>query len=97
MTTWRALFIVTMIQTTESGDGDCPAPWTFILCGKAANRGLFLQAKMRPVLVVVTDILTHEPFQVLFIQNDYMIEQVATQFPTQCSATPFCQGLHNPF
>src|ERR1017187_6280730 len=31
---------------------------------------------MRPVLMVVTDVLTHQSFQMPFVENDDMVEQV---------------------
>jgi hypothetical protein len=32
---------------------------------------------MRAVLVVVADVLIHEAFQMQFIENDHMVEQIA--------------------
>jgi hypothetical protein len=32
---------------------------------------------MRSIFVVVTDVLTHQTFQMAFIQNDHMVEQIA--------------------
>jgi hypothetical protein len=42
---------------------------------------------MRAIIVVVADILTHEAFQMPFIRNDHMVEQVSTAVPTQRSFT----------
>src|ERR1035438_8570484 len=36
---------------------------------------------MRPVLMVVTDVLTHQSFQMPFVENDDMVEQVPTAVP----------------
>jgi len=33
---------------------------------------------MWSVVVIVTDVLIHQPFQMPFIQNDHMIEQITT-------------------
>src|SRR5450759_4096274 len=33
---------------------------------------------MRPVLMVVTEVLTHQSFQMPFVENDDMVEQVPT-------------------
>lgn len=32
---------------------------------------------MPPILVVITNVLGHEPFQMAFIQHNYMVEQIA--------------------
>ena len=32
---------------------------------------------MRPVLVVIANVLGHESFDVAFVEHDYMIEQIA--------------------
>ena len=69
--------IVAMMQATKARHGNnlcthrCahlsfPARWSF-LC----------QAQMSPVIVVITDVLVHEPFQVALVQNDHMVEQIA--------------------
>ena len=33
---------------------------------------------MRPVLVIIADVVIHEPFQMVFFEYDHMIEQFAT-------------------
>jgi hypothetical protein len=33
---------------------------------------------MRSVLVVIADVLIHQTFQMAFVENDYMVEQIAT-------------------
>jgi hypothetical protein len=39
---------------------------------------LLVQAEMSPVIVVVTNVLIHQPFQMPLIENDHMIEQITT-------------------
>ena len=41
-----------------------------------ACRSLLAQAEMRPVVVIVTDVLVHQAFQMPFIENDDLIEQI---------------------
>jgi hypothetical protein len=41
------------------------------------RRSLFPQPEMRSVVVVIANVFGHEPFQVAFIEHDYMIEQIA--------------------
>ena len=83
-----------MVKAAQSGKGanavstgitdrDWPTRWR-----------IFRQSQMGPILVVVTDILRNQPFQMPLVQDDDMIQQVsARQLPTQRSATPFCHGL----
>ena len=35
------------------------------------------QRNVGPVLVIIADILTHEPFQMALIHNDHMVQQFA--------------------
>jgi hypothetical protein len=37
----------------------------------------FRQPEMRSILVVVADVFVHQAFQMAFIDNDYMVEQIA--------------------
>jgi len=48
---------------------------------------------MSPVLVIIEQVGRHQPFEMPLIQDNYVVQQVASQLPTQRSATPFCHGL----
>ena len=67
-----------MMQTAESwhrcdiGSDRCA------FCPFSACWSLLLQPEVRPVVVVVANILVHEPFQMMLIEHDHMVEQVAT-------------------
>jgi hypothetical protein len=60
---------------------------------------------MRSVIVVMTDVLAHQSFQMPFVQNDDVVEQIAstvanptlrnTILPGTAEAGPF--GLHGRF
>jgi hypothetical protein len=52
-------------------------------------RRFLLQPKMRSVVVIVTDVLVHEALEMLFIQNDHMIEQISTA----AANPPFCNAV----
>jgi hypothetical protein len=70
--------IVTMMRTAELGHGYDLATCTGILfCRTTGGRSL-RQRKMSPILVVVADVLIHQAFQMAFIENDHMVEQIAT-------------------
>ena len=66
-----------MVQTTEPRHRNHPATWACNSNGLPSCRGLLLQPKVRPVLVVVTDVLAHQAFQMSFVYYDDMIQQVA--------------------
>jgi len=75
--------IVTMMQPAESllrQDATCASGWI------STVRSSLRKSKMRAVLVVVTDVLRKQPFQMAFIHGDNMIQQVssATFDPTLC-------------
>src|ERR1700751_3006427 len=54
-------------------------------CFTSCRRTL-IQRKMRPVLVIVGDVFVHQTLQMSFVEDDHMVEQIA-------SATPFFHGL----
>lgn len=43
----------------------------------SARRHLFGQAEMHTVVVLITRLLLHAPFQVAFVEDDHMVEQIA--------------------
>jgi hypothetical protein len=65
-----------MMQTAELGHRYNPVAATEIHLRFTAGRRSLRQRKMRSVLVVVTDVLVHQAFQMPFIQNDRMVEQI---------------------
>jgi len=66
-----------MMQAAESGHYDDFAPGLRATHRCTACRRFLLQREMRPILVVVADVLIHQALQVTFIQNDDMVEQIA--------------------
>jgi hypothetical protein len=66
-----------MMQTAKTGQGDDIAIRAEILLRQPVPRRFFPQAKMRPVPVVIADVVVHEAFEMPFVENDYVIEQLA--------------------
>ena len=61
-------------------------------------RRVFVETILDTVLVIVTDVVANQPPQVIFIENDHMMQQIPRQqLPTQRSASPFCQDFDRPF
>ena len=48
---------------------------------RATGRRSLRQRKMRAVLVIITDVLVHEAFQMPFVENDHMVEQISAAVP----------------
>lgn len=67
-----------MMQTAESRHGDDLGAPDRPLHSRSPHRGLLVQPEMRSVAVVITDVLVDEAFQMAFVQNDHVIEQIAT-------------------
>lgn len=42
------------------------------------RRSLLVQPKMSPVIVVIANILGHEPFEMALVERDHVVEQIAT-------------------
>jgi len=73
--------IVTMMQTAKPRHRNNPAGCFGPIRCFTAGRRSFLQRKMSSVLVVITDILVHDPFQVAIIEHDHMVEQISATIP----------------
>jgi hypothetical protein len=69
---------ITMVQATESRKG-LNLLFTFRanFCRPTCWRVL-RESKMRPVLVIVKQVRRHQPFEMALIQDDHVIQQVAS-------------------
>ena len=65
-----------MVQTAEPRHRNHPATLARNSSGLASCRCLLLQAEMRSVIMVVADILGHQPFEMSLVEHDDMVEQV---------------------
>ena len=66
-----------MMQAADPGQGnDFRIHCRVHLC-IATRRSLFSQPEMRPVVVVVVNVLGHEPFQMFFVEHDHVVEKIA--------------------
>ena len=65
--------VVAMMQAAESGHRDDFTP-NLRATHRYTSCGRFLrQREMRPVLVIVADVITHKAFQMAFIENNHMV------------------------
>ena len=66
-----------MMQAAEPRHGD---NFAARICSRRRDtpiRSLLVQAEVGSVLVVVANILVHQPLQVALVEHDHMVEQVA--------------------
>src|ERR1017187_106168 len=69
--------IVAMMQTAEPGHGyDSGTCFEILLCA-TTGRSSLRQGQMCPIVVVVTDVFIHQTFQMPFIHDDYVVEQIS--------------------
>ena len=68
---------VTVMQATKSWHGHDPATYIRVLLCFTTRRCSLCQREMRSVVVIVADVLVHQAFQMPFIENDHMVEQIA--------------------
>ena len=73
--------IVAMMQAAESRHGYDLAPGLRATHRYTTGRRSLSQCKMSSVLVIIPDILIHKTFQMAFIENDHMVEQVSAATP----------------
>src|ERR1700751_960566 len=57
-------------------------------CFTSCRRTL-IQRKMRPVLVIVGDVFLHQTLQMSFVEDDHMVEQIASATPNPA----FCDAI----
>lgn len=76
--------IVTVMQPEAGIRDDATGPHR-----SGSARGRFLaEPEMRPVLVIIADVLSQKPLQMLFVDCDHMIEQVTAATPRFGCLTP---------
>src|ERR1035438_3283752 len=69
--------IVAMMQTAEPGHGyDSGTCFEIRLCA-TTGRSSLRQGQMCPIVVVVTDVFIHQTFQMPFIHDGYVVEQIS--------------------
>ena len=70
--------MITMMQPAKTRQGDDAATRASALLRRPVPRRFFSQAKMRPVLVIIADVVIHEACQMVCVEHDHMIKQFAT-------------------
>ncbi len=73
--------VVTMMQPAEARHGNYLRARRCVHCRFPACRSLLRQPKMSAVLVIIANVIAHEPFQMALVQDNDMIEQVAAATP----------------
>lgn len=63
-----------MVQTAEPGNGCDTAPRIRTLLDFTTGRCFLRQRKMSSILMIVTDVLIHQAFQMMLIHNDDVVE-----------------------
>ena len=73
-----------MMEAAEPWHGDNFAVGACILRCHTASWSLLVEPKMRPVVMVVIDVLIHKALHMPLIERDHMIEQIpaAVAYPT---------------
>lgn len=70
--------IVAMMQAAKSWHRYDSAAGFGILLSLTSGRCSLRQREMRPVFVIIADVLPHQAFQMPLIQNNYMVKQIAS-------------------
>src|ERR1017187_3916911 len=81
--------LVTMVPAAEPWKRYSRATCNRILLRIATLGCSLRQRKMRSVVVVVTEVLDHQSFQMQFIDDNHMVEQV----PTAAADPTFCNTV----
>jgi RsiW-degrading membrane proteinase PrsW (M82 family) len=67
-----------MVQAAQSRQRYYSARRAGVCFLRAFSGRLLRQAKMRSILVEVADVATHQSLEVLLVENNHMVEQIAT-------------------
>ena len=78
-----------MVQTTQARQSHHSSIGGWPLLDSPLVRGVFAQRVVHTVLMMVAYVFTQEPAQMLFVQHDDMVQDLAS---ATLSARPFCQG-----
>ena len=78
-----------MMQTAKVRKGDDVAIRRGVPLRPSVCRRFFPQAKVRPVFVIIADVAVQKPSQVVFIEYDDMVEQIAAARPNES----FCNAV----
>ena len=71
--------IVAVMQTTEPRHGYNLATCAMIRFCFATDWRSFRQTEVRAILVIVADVVAHQTFQMTFIEDDHVVEQIPTE------------------
>ena len=63
-----------MMQAAEPRHGNDLRAHALCWPRSATCRSLLVQPEMRTIIVVIANVLGHEPFQMAFIEHDHMVE-----------------------
>ena len=70
------------MQAAKSWHGYDSATYIRVLLWFTTRRCTLCKRKMRAVLVIITDVLAHQPLQMPLVQYDHMIEEIPVSLGT---------------
>lgn len=70
-----------MVQTAESRQGVNLASHRSAYRGWPTCWRILRESEVRPILMVVANVLGHQPLEVLLIQDDHVVQQVSSTTP----------------
>ena len=70
--------VVSMMQHAQSRQGPNLVACRPLELGDASSRSLLSEREMGSILVVVENVIGHEPLQMARVDRDHMIEQIAS-------------------
>jgi hypothetical protein len=77
-----------MMQSTESGEGVDRAISPISDRGGPTTWRVLREFEMGSVLVVITDVLRHEPVEMPLIQDDHVVQEVSSATPDPALRDP---------
>jgi hypothetical protein len=66
---------IPMVQSVKPRHGHNPGPSQRSWLYRSPLGRIFVQGIVNSVLMIVTDVITHQPTQVIFIQDDHVVQQ----------------------
>ena len=77
-----------MMNTAKPWHGYNTATFVGAFLGLTVSGRFLRQREVRPVVLIVADVVIHQAFQMAFVQNNHMVKQIASTVanPTFCNA-----------
>ena len=77
-----------MMEAAESRDRHDAATRVGAPCGRSSEKRLLRETGVRPIVMVVANILSHEPLEMPLVEDDHMVKQISPTVADEAFGDP---------